>query len=137
MDGYIRANTDDKGKIIDIWDEWYRNSDLRDYMSDCGVVCYFQDYTFSPNSLILITFNYKTEITESYMYGRDVEEWLEIKNEIVLIENYNHEDLYGDKCDYCGCYTEFYKEEEKGKCCPKCFSELVGLTEEEVYRNIN
>ena len=22
MDGYIRVNTDDKGKIIDIWDEW-------------------------------------------------------------------------------------------------------------------
>lgn len=46
---------------------------------------------------------------------------------------------YGNeyKCDYCGCYTESYREEEKGRCCPKCFSELVGLTEEEVYRNID
>ena len=28
MDGYIRVNTDDKGKIIDIWDEWYRDPEL-------------------------------------------------------------------------------------------------------------
>lgn len=93
MDGYIRVNTDDKGKIIDIWDEWYRNPDLGDYMGDCGIDCYFQDYTLKPNSLILITFNYKSEVTESYMYGKEYDEWIEVEHEIVLIEDYNYEDI--------------------------------------------
>ena len=137
MDGYLRVQTDEDGKIVEIWDYWYKDEELELYMDSCGVDCYLEDYTFTPNSLILITFEYKSEITESYMHGREYDEWLEIVDEIVLIENYNHENLPDDICDYCGCHTEFYREEEKGKCCPKCFSKLVGLTEEEVYRNID
>ncbi len=137
MDGYLRVQTDEDGKIVEIWDYWYKDEELELYMDSCGVDCYLEDYTFTPNSLILITFEYKSEITESYLYGREYDDWLEIVDEIVLIENYNYEDMPDDKCDYCGGYTEFYREEEKGKCCPKCFSELVGLTEEEVYRNID
>ena len=41
------------------------------------------------------------------------------------------------KCDYCGCYTITYREEEKGKCCVKCFSKMVGLTDSEIYRSID
>jgi len=93
MDGYIRVNTDDKGKIIDIWDEWYRDPDLGDYMGDCGIDCYFQDYTFTPNSLVLLIFKFITEVTESYMYGREYDEWIEIEHEIVLIEDYDYEDI--------------------------------------------
>lgn len=93
MDGYIRANTDENGKIIDIWDEWYRDSELGSYIGDCGVDGYLYDYTFTPNSLILITFNYKSEVTYSYMNGEEYNDWLEIENEIVLIENYKWEDI--------------------------------------------
>ena len=105
MDGYIRVNTDDKGKIIDIWDEWYKDRELKSYMWDCGIDCYLDDYTFTPNSLILITFEHKSEITYSYMNGKEYNDWLEIKDEMVLIENYNHEDLYDDKCDL-GCIED-------------------------------
>lgn len=93
MDGYIRANTDENGKIIGIWDEWYQNRELDLYMGSCGVDCYLEDYTFKPNSLILITFTYESEATYSYMNGKEYNDWLEIVDEIVLIENYNHEDI--------------------------------------------
>lgn len=93
MDGYIRANTDDKGKIIDIWDGWYRDSELGSYIGDCGIDYYLQDYTFTPNSLILIIFNHKSEVTYSYIDGAEYDDWLDIENEIVLIENYNWEDI--------------------------------------------
>jgi len=89
MDGYLRVQTDKDGKIVEIWDYWYKDEELEFYMDSCGVDCYLEDYTFTPNSLILITFEYKAEITESYMYGREYDEWLEIVDEIVLIENYN------------------------------------------------
>jgi hypothetical protein len=91
MDGYLRVQTDEDGKIVEIWDYWYKDEELELYMDSCGVDCYLEDYTFTPNSLILITFEYKSEITESYMYGREYDEWLEIVDEIVLIENYNKE----------------------------------------------
>ena len=112
MDGYLRVQTNEDGKIVEIWDYWYKDEELELYMDSCGVDCYLEDYTFTPNSLILITFEYKSEITESYMHGREYDEWLEIVDEIVLIENYNHENLPDDICDYCGCHTEFYREEK-------------------------
>ena len=89
-----------------------KDRELKRYMWDCGIDCYLGDYTFTPNRVILITFEHKSEITYSYMNGKEYNDWLEIKDEMVLIENYNHEDLYDDKCDYCGCFTEFYREEE-------------------------
>lgn len=93
MDGYVRLNTDENGKVIDIWDEWYKDRELELYMNSCGIDCYLQDYSFNPNSLILITFNHKSEITYSYMYGKEYDDWLEIENELVLIENYNYQDI--------------------------------------------
>ena len=137
MDGYLRVQTDEDGKIVEIWDYWYKDEELELYMDSCGVDCYLDNYTFTPNSLILITFQHKFEITESYLYGKEYDDWLEIVDEIVLIENYNYEDLPDDKCDYCGRYTLMYKEEEKGKCCPMCFSDMVGMTIEEMCRSID
>lgn len=93
MDGYIRANTNENGKIIDIWDEWYKDSEIEQYIGDCGYDGYLADYNFTPNSLLLIIFNHKSEITYSYMDGEEYNDWLEIEDEIVLIENYNWEDV--------------------------------------------
>ena len=74
--------------------------------------------------------NINTWEETSWISVPDFQKWYE-ETEYYL--DYSNE----DKCDYCGCHTEFYREEEKGKCCPKCFSKLVGITEEEVYRNID
>lgn len=137
MDGYLRIQTDGDGRIVEIWDYWYKDEELELYMDSCGVDCYLDNYTFTPNSLLLITFQHKSEITESYLYGKEYDDWLEIVDEIILIENYNYEDLPDYICDYCGRYTPMYKEEEKGKCCPMCFSDMVGMTIEEMCRSVD
>jgi hypothetical protein len=51
MDGYLRVQTDEDGKIVEIWDYWYKDEELELYMDSCGVDCYLEDYTFTPNSL--------------------------------------------------------------------------------------
>ena len=62
-------------------------------MNDCGIDCYFQDYTLKPNSLILITFNYKSELRNPICMVRNTTRWIEVEHEIVLIEDYNYEDI--------------------------------------------
>lgn len=93
MDGYVRLNTDENGKIIDIWDEWYKDERTQDYILECGLEDYLKEYNFTPNSLLLVTFNLECETTYCFMDGVEYEDWLEIKNEIVLIEDYSFEDI--------------------------------------------
>lgn len=40
------------------------------------------------------------------------------------------------KCDGCGNFTEYYREEDQGNLCPSCWGKLVGLSLEEVYRSL-
>ena len=37
MDGYLRVQTDEDGKIVEIWDYWYKDEELELYMDSCGV----------------------------------------------------------------------------------------------------
>lgn len=93
MDGYVRFNTDENGKILDIWDEWYKDERTEDYVAGYGLEDYLREYNFTPNSLVLVTFKLESEINYSYMDGQDYSDWLEVENEIVLIEDYNFEDI--------------------------------------------
>ncbi|WP_165352565.1 hypothetical protein [Bacillus infantis] len=39
-------------------------------------------------------------------------------------------------CNYCDSYAEHWRDEEKGKCCLRCFADLVGLEVSEVWGSI-
>ncbi len=40
-------------------------------------------------------------------------------------------------CAYCDGYTEYWRDEDEGKCCPRCYADLVGVSVSEVYACLN
>lgn len=93
MDGYVRLNTDENGKVIDIWDTWYKDPKTEDYIDGVGIGDYLGDCTLTPNSLLLLTFKVETTTRYSYFDGYEYEDEFIIENQIVLIENYDWEDI--------------------------------------------
>ena len=98
MDGYARLNTDENGKVLDVWDMWFKNSKIEDYINEVGIEYHLDDYNLIPNSLLLITFIVKTSFDYiNYIDGFEYFDEFIIKDEIVLIKNYNLEDMKKEK----------------------------------------
>ena len=107
MDGYVRIYTDEEGKFVDCEDYWGRTEDIECEIADC-INSYLRDYLFHPNSLILLTLNLKTRRSYNY-YSRccKYDTNIEIKNEIVLVENYEPQTIE-DRIEENEIYQELF-----------------------------